>query len=32
MLTPEDAKALPSSMIELTGESVGIRMNPEKMA
>jgi len=29
LLTPEDAKALPASMIELTGESVGIRMNPE---
>jgi peptide/nickel transport system substrate-binding protein len=29
LLTPEAAKALPASIIELTGESVGIRVNPE---
>jgi peptide/nickel transport system substrate-binding protein len=30
LLTPEAAKALPASIIELTGESVGIRVNPEQ--
>jgi peptide/nickel transport system substrate-binding protein len=29
LLTPEAAKQLPNSVIELTGESVGIRINPE---
>jgi peptide/nickel transport system substrate-binding protein len=29
LLTPEDAKKAPASLIELTGESVGIRINPE---
>jgi len=29
LLNPEDAKKLPASLIELTGESVGIRVNPE---
>ena len=29
LLTPEAAKALPSSVIELTGESVGIKINTE---
>jgi peptide/nickel transport system substrate-binding protein len=29
LLTTDDAKKVPASMIELTGESVGIRMNPE---
>jgi peptide/nickel transport system substrate-binding protein len=29
LLTPEDAKKMPASLVELTGESVGIRVNPE---
>jgi peptide/nickel transport system substrate-binding protein len=29
LLTPEDAKRLPASMVELSGESVGIRINTE---
>jgi peptide/nickel transport system substrate-binding protein len=29
LLTPEEAKRLPGYMVELTGESVGIRMNTE---
>jgi peptide/nickel transport system substrate-binding protein len=29
LLTPEAAKQLPNSVIELTGESVGIKINPE---
>ena len=29
LLTPEAAKQLPASLIELTGEAVGIRINPE---
>ena len=29
LLTPEEAKKLPASMIELTGEAVGIRINTE---
>jgi len=29
LLTPEAAKALPASVIERTGESVGIKINPE---
>ena len=29
LLTPEAAKQLPGSLIELTGEAVGIRINPE---
>ena len=29
LLTPEEAKQMPASLIELTGESVGIRINPE---
>src|SRR4029079_15084263 len=29
LLTPEAAKQAPASLIELTGESVGIRTNPE---
>jgi peptide/nickel transport system substrate-binding protein len=29
LLTPEDAKKMPASLIELTGESVGLRINPE---
>jgi peptide/nickel transport system substrate-binding protein len=30
LLTPEAAKQMPASIIELTGESVGIRINPEQ--
>jgi peptide/nickel transport system substrate-binding protein len=29
LLTPEQAKQVPNSVIELTGESVGLRINPE---
>jgi peptide/nickel transport system substrate-binding protein len=29
LLNPEQAKQMPDSLIELTGESVGIRINPE---
>ena len=29
LLTPEAAKALPAHVVELTGEAVGIRINPE---
>ena len=29
LVTPEDAKQLPSTFIELTGESVGVKINPE---
>jgi peptide/nickel transport system substrate-binding protein len=29
LLTPESAKQAPASLIELTGESIGIRINPE---
>ena len=30
LLTTDDAKKMPAYLIELTGESVGIRMNPEQ--
>jgi peptide/nickel transport system substrate-binding protein len=29
LLTPEQAKQMPASLIELTGEAVGIKINPE---
>ena len=29
LLTPDDARKMPAHLIELTGESVGIRINPE---
>jgi peptide/nickel transport system substrate-binding protein len=29
LLTPEEARLLPKHLVELTGESVGIRINPE---